>query len=147
MPQRPKFESKVDASVAEGAAPHTLHHGGVVLRGQGGLFVTLAKPNGSLTNAWAYYQRHHNEELETGGLDLSQVPLREGNTEYVTIRGKKRATRRWDGMGFKFTKLGELFQKNIRRNDVVQAPVDVRGTRDNKTGYTFKTYFPRPAST
>ena len=112
--------------------PHTLRHGGVVLRGQGSLFVTLVKPNGSVTNAGAYYQAHHGE-LQTQGLDLSQVPHRDKNTEYVTIRGKKRATRIWDGMRFKFTKLGELFYRNIRRNYVVQVPVDVRGTRDNGT--------------
>ena len=139
MPQQPKFESKVDSFVAEGAQPKTLRHGGVVLKGQGGLFVTLVKQSGGLTNAGAYYQRHHGE-LDTQGLDLSQVPHREKNTEYVYIRGK-RATRVWDGMQFKFTKLGELFYRNIRRNYVVQVPVNVRGTRDNGTHYTFKTFF------
>ena len=138
---RPKFESQVASFVAEGAAPSHLHHGGVVLRGQGGLFVTLVKPGSGLTIAGAYYQAHHGE-LQTQGLDLSQVPQREKNTEDVTIRGKKRATRTWDGMGFKFTKLGELFYRHIRRNYVVQVPVDVRGTRDNGTHYTFKTFFP-----
>ena len=66
---RPKFQSKVDAFVAEGATPHNIHHGGVVLRGQNGPFVTLVKLSSSLTNAGAYYQQHHGE-LETGGLDL-----------------------------------------------------------------------------
>ena len=141
MPQRPKFESKVDSFVAEGARPHTLRHGGVVLKGQGGLFVTLVKPSGGLTSAGEYYSAHHGE-LDTQGLDLSQVPHREKNTEYVYIRGKKRATRVWDGMAFKFTKLGELFYRHIRRNYVVQVPVDVRGTRDNGTHYTFKTFNP-----
>jgi hypothetical protein len=73
---RPKFESKVDSFVAEGARPQTLRHGGVVLRGQDGLFVTLVKPGAGLTNAGAYYQRRHGE-LDTQGLDLSQVPHRE----------------------------------------------------------------------
>ena len=141
MPQQPKFESKVDSFVAEGAQPKTLRHGSVVLKGQGGLFVTLVKPSGSVTSAGAYYQRHHGE-LDTRGLDTSQVPVRDRNTEYVTIRGKRRATRVWDGMAWKFTKLGDLFYRHIRRNYVVQVPVDVRGTRDNGTHYTFKTYFP-----
>ena len=90
---RPRFETKVDSFVAEGATPSHLHHGGVVLRSreQPGLFVTLVKPTGSMTNAGQYYQEHHGE-LQTGGLDLSQVPQRDGNTEYVTIRGKRRAT-------------------------------------------------------
>ena len=73
---RPKFESKVDSFVAEGAVPKTLRHGGVVLKGQGGLFVTLVRPGTGLTNAGAYYQRHHGE-VDTQGLDLSQVPHRE----------------------------------------------------------------------
>ena len=45
-------------------------------------------------------------------------------------------------MAFKFTKLGELLYRHIRRNYAVQVPVDVRGTRDNGTHYTFKTFFP-----
>ena len=73
---RPKFESKVDSFVAEGAVPRTLRHRGVVLKGQGGPFVTLVRPSGSVTNAGAY-QRQHNGELNTQGLDLSQVPHRE----------------------------------------------------------------------
>ena len=44
-------------------------------------------------------------------------------------------------MSLKFTKLGELFYRHIRRN-YVQVPVDVRGTSDNGTHYTCKTYFP-----
>ena len=114
---RPKFESKVDSFVAEGAQPHTLRHGGVVLKGQGGLFVTLVKPSGGLTNAGAYYQRVHNGELNTQGLDLSQVTNREKKKSgYVYIQGEKRATRIWDGMAFKSTNLGELFYKHIRWN-------------------------------
>jgi hypothetical protein len=75
---RPKFESKVDSFVAEGAQPKTLRHGGVVLKSkQSGLFVTLVKPSGCLTNAGAYYPRVHNGELNTEGLDLFQVPHRE----------------------------------------------------------------------
>ena len=88
---RPKFESKVDSFVAEGAQPKTLRHGGVVLKGQGGLFVTLVKPSGGLTNAGEYYQRQHGE-LNTEGLDTSQVSFREKkNTEYDFIRGKKKS--------------------------------------------------------
>jgi len=86
---RPKFESKVDSFVAEGVQPHTLRHGGVVLKGQGGLFVTLVRPSGSVTNAGASYQRQHNGEPNTQGLDLSQVPHKGKNTEYVYIRGKR----------------------------------------------------------
>jgi hypothetical protein len=103
---RPRFETKVDSFVAEGATP-IQSHGGVLLRSREhpGLYIALVKPNGVLTNAGEYYQEHHGE-LQTRGLDLSQVPQRDGNTEYVTIRGKRRATRVWNGMEFKFTKLG-----------------------------------------
>ena len=109
MPNGPKYEAKVDALAAVGAKPQTLHDGGVVLQGQGRVFVMLVRPTGSLTNAGVYCQWRYKGVLETKGLDLTQVAVREGNTEYITAQGKKRATRRWDAgsMEFQFTKLGE----------------------------------------
>ena len=71
--------------------------------------------------------------------------MREGNTERVRLRnGKTVITRQWDSVGgeYKFTKQGDRFYKQLRRNYIVQLPVKIRGTRLNGSTYTIKSSMP-----
>ena len=71
--------------------------------------------------------------------------MREGNTEYVTLRsGKRVKTRIFDATSneYRFTKEGDQFYKQLRRNYVVQIPVKIIGKRLNGTTYTIKSSMP-----
>ena len=71
--------------------------------------------------------------------------MREGNTERVKLRnGKTVITRQWDSVSgeYKFTKQGDQFYKQLRRNYVVQIPVKIVGRRLNGTTYTIKSNMP-----
>ena len=128
----------------EGFQPKNLKNGGMVLRGRDGLSVRLAKSNGEKTRAGHFYEQHTGGSLPNGSLDLSQTPDRVGDSEFITVQGKRRVTRRWDPLerDWRFTALGNSFYRHMRRNYVCKIPVVVHGTRDNGTEYTFRTYFP-----
>ena len=107
-------------------------------------FITLAR-NGDPTLAGKYYEQQTNTPLEADGYNLTQTPIREGNTEFVTLRsGKKVKTRIWNAISgeYRFTKEGNAFYKNLRRNYVVSIPVTVIGKRKNGTTYTVRSHMP-----
>ena len=95
----------------EGFQPRNLKNGGMVLRGRDGLSVRLAKSNGEKTRAGHFYEQHTGGSLPNGSLDLSQTPDRVGDSEFITVQGKRRVTRRWDPVArdWRFTALGNSF--------------------------------------
>jgi hypothetical protein len=70
--------------------------------------------------------------------------VREGNVEYIKLRnGNKVATRRWDEAkgDYNYTKWGKKYYGTLRRNYVVKVPAVVKGTRSDKSKYTYKTHY------
>ena len=93
MSERPL--DKVAYLYGLGKRAEMLRNGGTVMRGAGRSSVTLAKANGEKTRAGMYYEQYFGETLPNGALDLSQVPERVGNSEFINIRNKRRVMRRW----------------------------------------------------
>ena len=57
--------------------------------------VVLARPNGRKTLAGGLYERETVRQLPRP-LDNASAPVRVGNSEFLTLRGKKRRIRTWD---------------------------------------------------
>ena len=74
----------------EGFRPTTLKNGGTILRGQGRLSVKMAKSNREKTPAGRFYEQYTGDMLPDGALDSDQVPVRVMNSEFITVRGKRR---------------------------------------------------------
>ena len=139
-----KIFAKVKQFHEDGFRPSILKNGGVILREHGRTNVKLAKANGEKTPAGRFYEQHSGDRLPDGALDSGQVPVRVRDSEFITVRGKRRVTRTWDPVkhDWRFSALGNNFYKHMLRNYVCQIPVVVHGTRDNGTEYTIHTYFP-----
>ena len=89
-----------------------------MLRG-GNRLSWLSRADGSLTAAGNEYEARTGSQLPPSGLQ-AQNPLRKGNTETIKLRsGKRVVTRRFDGDEWKFTKAGNQFYKQLKRNFVV----------------------------
>ena len=136
------MRKKVDSLLANNAA--VVEKANTTLR-SGKQFITLISKSGDLTTAGNYYQQKTGTTLDPTGYNLSQTPLREGNTEYVTLRsGKRVKTRIWDAVSgeYRFTKNGNEFYKQLRRNYVISIPVKIIGLRANGTTYELKSSMP-----
>ena len=134
-------KKKVDSLLANNAS--LVQKANTLLR-SGKKFITLAR-NGDPTLAGKYYEQQTNTTLEAGGYNLTQTPIREGNTEFVKLRsGKKVKTRVWNAISgeYRFTKEGNEFYKQLRRNYVVSIPVTIIGKRKNGTTYTLRSSMP-----
>ena len=138
-----KLSRKVDnllsacAKITDGSLGTTLRAGRAS--------ILLARPDGQLTHAGTYWERRSGQKLEPDGFDLQQTPVRVGNTETVLLRsGKRVITRTWDEAGgdYKFTKAGNAFYRNLRRNYAIEIPVRVTGARDDGTPYSYKSSMP-----
>ena len=57
--------------------------------------IVLARPNGNKTLAGGLYERETVRQLPRA-LDRAPAPVRQGNSEFLTLRGKKRRIRTWD---------------------------------------------------
>ena len=93
----------------------------------------------------AYYEQVSGTTLPVGGFDTSQAPVREGDTEYIRLRGgERKAVRRWDPatQDYTFTALGKTYYSRLKRNYVVQVPVKVTGVRKNGTQYQIRSSLP-----
>ena len=79
--------------------------------------MTLAKSSGEKTRA-GHYEKHTRQSLRDGSLDLGQTPDRVGDSELITVRGKRCVTRGWDPVerDWRFTALGNSFYRHLRRN-------------------------------
>ena len=111
---------RVGAKLSEGTR-------GTALR-SGRSSILLARADGNITDAGKYYQQSSGQALGPAGYDLRQTPVRVGNTETVLTRSGKRAiTRTWDPASgdHVFTKAGNAFYRQLRRNYVVNVPVIV----------------------
>ena len=136
------MKRKVDSLLSQNAT--IVEKTNTILR-KGKSFITLAKVDGNLTIAGRYYEQKTGKALDPSGYDLQQTPMREGNTERVKLRnGKTVITRQWDAVSgeYRFTKQGDQFYKQLRRNYVVQIPVKIVGKRLNGTTYTIKSSMP-----
>ena len=60
-----------------------MHKANTLLR-SGNKYITLVSKSGELTPAGRYYQQQTGTPLEPAGYNLTQTPVREGNTEFVT---------------------------------------------------------------
>ena len=76
------MKKKVDSLLANNAA--LVQKANTLLR-SGKKFITLAR-NGDPTLAGKYYEQQTGATLEAGGYNLTQTPVREGNTVFVTLR-------------------------------------------------------------
>ncbi len=129
--------ARIEALVALGVEPSKLKSNDTIALVHGKTRIALVDQAGDATAAGRYWGDHTNLELPQGGF-MRQVAVREGNTEYIKLKGGKRAvTRSWTTDGaFAFTKLGDQYYSKQRRNYVVQVPVLVTGERRDKSKYT-----------
>ena len=69
--------------------------------------IVLARPNGRKTLAGGLYERATVRQLPRA-LDSAPAPVRQGNSEFLTLRGKKRRLRTWDAgeNAFNYTSWG-----------------------------------------
>ena len=135
---------RISDFVAAGGVPRTTGSGAVIARSGPG-HQTLVSNDGTLTAVGAYYEQVSGTTLPVGGFDTSQAPVREGDTEYISLRGgERKAVRRWDPAAgdYRFTALGKSYYSRLRRNYLVQVPVNVSGVRKNGTQYQIRSSLP-----
>ena len=91
--------------------------------------IVLAQPNGRKTLAGGHYERLTVSQLPRA-LDNAPAPVRQGNSEFLTLRGKKRRLRTWDAgqNTFNYTSWGIKYYQNRRVEAVVSVPVRISGT-------------------
>ena len=103
------MKMKINSRLANNA--YVVHKTNTLLR-SGKKYITLVSKSGELTPAGRYYQQQTGTPLDPAGYNLTQTPVREGNTEFVTLRsGRKVKTRIWNASSgeYKFTKAGNEF--------------------------------------
>ena len=86
--------------------------------------VVLTSANGRKTAAGNLYERETAQQLPRS-LDSAPVPIRIGNSEYLTLRGKKRRLRTWNAgeNTFQYTTWGIKYYQTRRVEAVVSVPV------------------------
>ena len=69
--------------------------------------IVLAGPSGRKTQAGTFYERE-TAQLLPRALDNAGAPVRQGNSEFLTLRGKPRRLRTWDAgeNSFSYTSWG-----------------------------------------
>ena len=88
---------KINSLLANNAS--VVHKANTLLR-SGNKYITLVSKSGELTPAGRYYQQQTGTPLEPAGYNLTQTPVREGNTEFVTLRSGRKVKKRAYGMPF-----------------------------------------------
>jgi len=136
-------KTRIEGLVALGVDPAKLKSSDAIALVHGKTRIVLVDIAGDATAAGKFWSTHTNMELPQGGF-MSQVAVREGNTEYIKLKGgKKVVTRRWTIDGeFAFTKIGDQYYEKQRQNYVVQIPVVVRGTRRDNSKYVRHSHMP-----
>ena len=81
------MKMKVDSLLANNAS---VIQKAITLLCSGKKYIQLISKSGDLSPAGKYYEQQTGTTLEAGGYNLTQTPLREGNTELVTLRSGKR---------------------------------------------------------
>ena len=91
--------------------------------------IVLARTNGRKTLAGRFYERETVRQLPRA-LDSASAPVRQGNSEFLTLRGKKRRLRTWNAgeNSFDYTSWGIQYYQNRRVEAVVSVPVRISGT-------------------
>ena len=91
--------------------------------------IVLAGTNGRKTLAGGFYERETVRQLPRA-LDSAPAPVRQGNSAFLTLRGKKRRLRTWDAgeNTFSYTSWGIKYYQNRRVEAVVSVPVRISGT-------------------
>ena len=110
---------------------------------QGRSRTALSKDDGTPTKAGLFWENLTGQSLPESGL-MSKTQFRENNTEYITLNGKKRATRHLDVTTgeWVFSRLGLKFYRNMRRSYIVNVPVTVHGTPADGRHYTKSSTIP-----
>ena len=137
-----KIKQKVESLLGAGATLRESATGAVLKSGRQSIL--LAKLDGTKTAAGLHYERSSGGSLITENFDLQQTPIRNGNTETIRRSNKRVITRIWDPANgeYRFTKAGDVFYKQLRRNYVIQIPVSIYGSRANGSDYTIKSSLP-----
>jgi len=102
--------------------------------------VILVGANGRVTAAGGFYQRETGRLLPRA-LDNAPAPVRVGNSEFLTVRGKKRRLRTWDAGEnvFNYTSAGIKWYQTRRVEAVVSVPVEINGVNAT-TGAGWRRY-------
>ena len=90
--------------------------------------VILVGAKGRVTAASGFYQRETGRLLPRA-LDNAPAPVRVGNSEFLTVRGKTRRLRTWDAGEnvFNYTNAGIKWYQTRRVEAVVSVPVEIDG--------------------
>ena len=89
--------------------------------------IVLARPNGCKTLAGGFYEQTTMRPLPRAL--LQGAPIRQGNSEFLMLRGKKRRLRTWNAgeNSFDYTSWGIQYYQNRRVEAVVSVPVRISG--------------------
>ena len=110
---------------------------------QGRSRTALSMDDGTPTKAGLFWENLTGHSLPDSGL-MSNSPLRENNTEYIPLNGKKRVTRHLDVSTGEWvcSRLGMKFYRKMRRSYIVNVPVTVHGTPAEGRHYTKSSTIP-----
>ena len=92
MPLKKKDKDAIKAAIATKVAPKFARD--TLTLQLASRWVVLTSANGRKTAAGNLYERETAQQLPRS-LDNAPVPMRVGNSEYLTLRGKKRRLRTW----------------------------------------------------
>ena len=94
--------------------------------------IVLAGTNGRKTQAGGFYERE-TAALLPRALDNAGAPVRQGRSEFLMLRGKRRRLRTWDAgsNSFEYTSYGIKYYQNRRVEAIVSVPVTITGTNPN----------------
>ena len=132
----------MDELIAAGVTPGKLKGSEGISLVQGKRKVRLVGDDGTVTKQGRYWEQRTGEQLPAGGF-MQQAAVREGNVEFIRLRdGSKGVTRKWDEATgqYSYTRLGNRYYTQLRRNYVVSVPVVVKGTRADKSTYEYRAH-------
>ena len=137
------MQAFLQSAFDNGALPQRTASGALIVR-SGARYRTIVNRDGQQTPAGERWETISGTTLPQENFDSEQQPSRDGNTEYIRVRGEDRITRTYDPAtnGWRYTRLGRRFYRSRQIQWVVQVPSTHRGTRSNGQPYSRDAYFP-----
>ena len=134
----------ITPAITTGKAPSTSATERLILR-NGKAFRTLVNEKGVKTKSGAEYERQTATALPVGGFDSTQQPRRNGDVEYIRVKGgHEKVVLKYDQTtnAWKYTALGKKFFSLRRIEFIVKIPAMFDGTRANGQPYSRPGLFP-----
>ena len=137
------MQAFLEQARTDGARPKRTASGALIVR-SGTRYKTLVNNSGRTTPAGRAWQALGQDLPDD--YDFGQ-PYREGNVEYLKVRGKDRVLRSYDAAAnnWAYTAQGKQYYRDMRMQWVVKVPSVHSGTRSNGRPYSRRAFFPLEA--